>query len=132
MKRGDDIWLLPCSQDEYGMLFKNLKIIKAGTRIATVKKSDFLPAHDLALSTLAGEASFPCTELNYDDAVAFLRRDNIRATMDSTGWNLVSFRGVNLGFVKNLGKRLNNYFPVEWRIRMNVPTDSEKDLIKWE
>jgi 16S rRNA C967 or C1407 C5-methylase (RsmB/RsmF family)/NOL1/NOP2/fmu family ribosome biogenesis protein len=132
IKRGDDIWLLPCSPDEYSLLFKNLKIIKAGTRIATVKNNDFLPSHDLALSALAGEAGFPRTELNYNDAVAFLRRDNIRATPDSTGWNLVSFRGVNLGFVKNLGKRLNNYFPVEWRIRMNVPAGSEKDLIKWE
>jgi hypothetical protein len=28
---------------------------------------------------------------------------------------------VPLGFVKNLGNRANNYFPKEWRIRMNLP-----------
>jgi 16S rRNA C967 or C1407 C5-methylase (RsmB/RsmF family)/NOL1/NOP2/fmu family ribosome biogenesis protein len=132
MKRGDDIWLLPCNTDEYERLYKNLKIIKAGTRIATVKNNDFLPAHDLALSAFAEDKVFPSIELNYDEAVAFLRRDNINARPGLSGWNLVSYRGVNLGFVKNLEKRLNNYFPVEWRIRMEVPVNSEKDLIKWD
>ena len=132
IKKGDDIWLLPCNPDEYARLFKHLRVIKAGTRIAAVKSNDYLPAHDLAISSLAGDKNFPCTELNYNDAVAFLRRDNINTRPDSRGWNLVSFMGVNLGFVNILEKRLNNYFPVEWRIRMNVPANSNKGLIKWE
>ena len=28
-----------------------------------------------------------------------------------------------LGWGKNLGNRLNNYLPKEWRIRMDLPTD---------
>ncbi|MBI5010311.1 MAG: RsmB/NOP family class I SAM-dependent RNA methyltransferase, partial [Bacteroidia bacterium] len=37
IKRGDDIWLLPCHQDEYARIFKHLRVIKAGTRVAAVK-----------------------------------------------------------------------------------------------
>jgi NOL1/NOP2/fmu family ribosome biogenesis protein len=118
--------------NDYLQLFQNLKIIKAGTRIATVKKNDFLPAHDLALSILSANNPFPCEELNYEDAIAFLRKDNLKVRLNARGWNIVSYRGANLGLVNNLGTRLNNYFPVEWRIRMNVPVNSEKDLIQWE
>ncbi len=132
LKWSEDIWQLPCDMNDYTQLYQNLKIIKAGTRIATVKKNDFLPAHDLALSVLSANNPFPCEELNYEDAIAFLRRDNIKVRLNTRGWNIVSYRGVNIGFVNNLGNRLNNYFPVEWRIRMNVPVNSEKDLIQWE
>jgi 16S rRNA C967 or C1407 C5-methylase (RsmB/RsmF family)/NOL1/NOP2/fmu family ribosome biogenesis protein len=132
LKWGDDIWQLPCDMDDYALLFQNLKIIKAGTRLATVKKNDFLPAHDLALSSQSVNPPFPCEELNYEDAIAFLRKDNLKAKLKVRGWNIVSYRGANLGFVNNLGTRLNNYFPVEWRIRMNVPVNSERDLIQWE
>jgi len=132
LKWGEEIWLLPCSIDDYIQLFQNLKIIKAGTRIATVKKNDFLPAHDLALSSMSVNTPFPCEELNYEDAISFLRKDNLKARLNVRGWNIVSYRGANLGLVNNLGTRLNNYFPVEWRIRMNVPVNSEQYLIQWQ
>ena len=33
---------------------------------------------------------------------------------------LVTYNGVPLGFVKNLGNRANNMYPQEWRIRISV------------
>ena len=36
------------------------------------------------------------------------------------GWNIVTYNGINLGFIKNIGSRVNNYFPVEWRIRLDA------------
>jgi hypothetical protein len=39
--------------------------------------------------------------------------------------------GVNLGFVNNIGNRVNNYFPVEWRIRMDLPKAGNENIISW-
>jgi hypothetical protein len=49
----------------------------------------------------------------------------------SPGWILVTYKGVNLGFIKNIGKRINNYFPVEWRIRMNMAVQGSENTIRW-
>jgi hypothetical protein len=47
------------------------------------------------------------------------------------GWNIVTYKGINLGFVNNIGNRVNNYFPVEWRIRMDLPEAGKENLIDW-
>ncbi len=132
IKWGDEIWGLPCSREEYYELLHNLKIIKAGTLIASVKKRDFLPSHELALANSYSSGVFPVIDPGYDDAVAFMRRDKLKIQSGTAGWNIVTYKGVNLGFVKNLGNRMNNYYPVNWRIRMDIPAKSEQNLIKWE
>jgi 16S rRNA C967 or C1407 C5-methylase (RsmB/RsmF family)/NOL1/NOP2/fmu family ribosome biogenesis protein len=132
LKWTDDIWGLPCSIDEYALLFQNLRIVKAGTRICTIKRNDFLPVHELALSDMINNETFPAAEIKYEDAVAFLRRDNLRLNIASAGWNILKYQGVNMGWINNLGNRVNNYYPVEWRIRMGLPAAGESHLIKWE
>lgn len=132
LKWGDDIWGLPCDFDEYDRLLQNLRIIKAGTRICTVKKKDFLPSHELSLSSQLNNKAFPSAEINLEDAVAFLRRYNTRPKIDAMGWNILRYLGINIGWVKNIGPRLNNYYPVDWRIRMEIPPSGEMNLIKWE
>ena len=62
---------------------------------------------------------------------AFLRRDNFKLSVAPKGWNIVTYEGVNLGFVNNIGNRFNNYFPVEWRIRMKIPEFGIENIIKW-
>jgi len=132
LKWGDDIWGLPCSVDNYIQLFQGLRIIKAGTKICKVKKDDFLPSHELALSYQLIDNIFPSAELSYENAIAFLRRDSLRLKIASHGWNLVKFMGINLGWVNNIGNRVNNYYPVEWRIRMGLPASGDSILIKWD
>ena len=132
LKWGEDIWGLPCSIDEYVHLFQNLRIIKAGTKICSVKKEDYLPSHELALSGLLSSDIFPTTDLNYEEAIAFLRRDNLQPKTAQQGWTLVKFKEINIGWVKNLAKRMNNYYPVEWRIRMGIPDSGESNLINWD
>jgi hypothetical protein len=44
---------------------------------------------------------------------------------------MVNYEGVTLGFVNNIGSRLNNYYPVEWRIRMDSAASDKKRIIKW-
>lgn len=131
MKKGEELISLACSMDEFIHLYRNLNVVKGGTLIATRKKNDFLPAHELALSQDIENASFPSAEISLREALLFMRRDNLALPGLEDGWNLLTFMGVNIGFVKNIGKRLNNYFPVEWRIRMDLPVPGKENIIEW-
>jgi NOL1/NOP2/fmu family ribosome biogenesis protein len=46
----------------------------------------------------------------------YLRRQEVKIDTQHRGWLLVKYQGVNLGWVKALGSRINNYYPKEWRI----------------
>jgi len=132
LRWGEELLAVPCSIDEYSHLFRNLKIIKAGTKLFVTKKNDFLPAHELALSQSLKTGAFPAIELNLKDSIAFLKRDSFVPGQAITGWNLVTYKGVKLGFIKNLGNRINNYFPVEWRIRMDLPEPGKENILDWK
>jgi 16S rRNA C967 or C1407 C5-methylase (RsmB/RsmF family)/NOL1/NOP2/fmu family ribosome biogenesis protein len=132
IKWGDEVIAIPCGIDEYQMLYQNLRIVKAGTRIFVRKKSDYLPSHELALSVHLREEAFPREQINRNDAVSYLRRDNFILKTILMGWNIVTYWGISLGFIKNIGNRINNYFPVEWRIRMNLKEAITENTIKWD
>ncbi len=95
-----------------------LRIVHAGVALATPKGKDLVPhpalAHSIALNTNA----FNKCELDYDSAIAFLRREAITLTPETPrGYVLVTYQGMPLGFVKNIGNRANNLYPQEWRIK---------------
>jgi 16S rRNA C967 or C1407 C5-methylase (RsmB/RsmF family)/NOL1/NOP2/fmu family ribosome biogenesis protein len=130
-KWGDELFASPCSMDEYVHLYRNLKVVRTGTKLLTVKNKKQLPSHELALSLHLKKGIFYENEVNLRVALAFMRRDNFSLPDAATGWNLVTYRGINIGFINNLGKRVNNYFPVEWRIRMDLPEPGKENIIKW-
>jgi NOL1/NOP2/fmu family ribosome biogenesis protein len=105
--------------------------VKTGTKLFVLKNDNVLPTHEMALSQYLKVDAFPRRDINLSDAIAYLRRDNFILDGAAPGWNLVTFKEVNLGFVKNLGNRVNNYFPVEWRIRMNLPKPGKENIIEW-
>lgn len=95
-----------------------LRIVHAGVALATPKGKDLVPhpalAHSIALNTNA----FNKCELDYESAIAFLRREAITLTPETPrGYVLVTYQGMPLGFVKNIGNRANNLYPQEWRIK---------------
>jgi len=96
-------------------LAKQLYIKKAGVEIGTLKGKDLIPSHELALSLLPVDG-FPSVELSRTDALQYLRRKEIVLDTPHTGWCLVRFEGLPLGWVKILTNRVNNYYPAEWRI----------------
>ncbi len=99
-------------------LSEMLTVIKSGTMIGEMKNDDLVPAHDLAMSVRQKRGVWPEYALSYDEAVSFLRLEQLPAALMPPGRVLVSYRGVPLGFVNNLGKRVNNGYPQSWRIRM--------------
>ena len=130
--RHDDIvYDLSLPVEEYLFLRTHLRIIKGGTALYKTRKNDFTPLHELGLSCKIRKDSFPSVELDYFQAISFLKKENIALKDSPSGWILLTYSGVNLGFVRNIGSRLNNYFPTDWRIRMNIPEDVQKRQINW-
>lgn len=102
-------------------LSEYLRVISFGLPVAQFKKNDLIPEHTFALSIDRNPAIFETIELDLRDALLFQKKEEIRIHSTTKGWLLVTYQGVTLGFVKNLGNRTNNYFPKEWRIRMTLP-----------
>ena len=89
-----------------------------GLHVATIKGKDAVPAHELALSTALNRSALACAEVDCPTALTYLRRESV-AVDAPTGYVLLTYRGTPLGFVKNLGKRANNLYPKNWRIRFS-------------
>jgi len=131
VRMGDEIYELPVSADEFGYLSHNLNIILPGTLICSVRKKDYIPSHDLALSVGLRKEAFPLIQVDYMNAIAYLRRENIIVPKLPGGWFIVAYNGIPLGFAKNIGNRVNNYYPVNRRIRMDKPFSGSVELIDW-
>ena len=64
-------------------------------------------------------------DLSYADALRYLRGEAITLTPDTPrGIVTVTYKGVPLGPVKNIGNRANNLYPKPWRIKTtHLPTE---------
>jgi len=131
MRDADDIYAVPFEADEYSMLRQKVNIIKRGVHLYEMKGSDIIPSHELVLSELCSDEAFPSFEVDDKNAVAFLRKESLSAVGLPEGWVVLRYRGVNIGLVKNIGRRINNYFPVGWRIRMQAGKESA-EIINWK
>ena len=94
-----------------------LKIYRAGTPLGIVKGKDFLPDMAAALSIHLNKELFTCIDLTYEEAIKYLSKEEFTLRQESSGWNIMCYNGVPLGWIKALPNRFNNYFPAEWRIR---------------
>ncbi|HUW93490.1 MAG TPA: hypothetical protein VMV74_10015 [Bacteroidales bacterium] len=116
---GNRIIALAASKDLHRHIADRLNIVKSGTMIGEMKNESFIPAHDLAMSVKQAPEYWPHYNATWDEAIAFLRLDDLRIPDMPVGRILVCYREVPLGFVNNLGKRNNNGYPQAWRIRMS-------------
>ena len=90
-----------------------------GVEVGSIKGQDLVPAPELALS-LAVSKELPALELNRANALLFLKKESFPAPDTAQGWTLVRYQGLNLGWAKVLKDRVNNYYPKNWRILMDV------------
>ncbi|MFN0013536.1 MAG: methyltransferase RsmF C-terminal domain-like protein, partial [Saprospiraceae bacterium] len=120
--KGDVLALPAALETAYRTLDAVLKNKWFGTRVGQFKGSDFVPDHALALSNAVSPA-LPAVELPRNLALHFLKKDNFELPngAPSKGWALARYQGLNLGWMKILPNRWNNYLPPERRIRMVIP-----------
>ena len=111
----------------YDLLKSQLNVLHAGVVLAEQKGKDWQPHHSLAMSTLLKKGYFPEAELNYEQAIAYLRKEAV--VLDASverGYVLLTYQGKALGFAKNIGNRANNLYPQEWRIRSGYLPETVK------
>ncbi len=107
-------------QQHLTQLQKALYIKSAGVALGEIKGKDVIPHHALAMSNIAA-SSLPKLAFTKEQSIQFLQKKEIDINTSSLlkGWQLARFCGMNLGWLKVLPNRINNYYPSEWRILKN-------------
>ena len=106
-------------EKDWQLLQKIVYFRKAGIRLGNPAGKDWIPAHDVALSVDASD-SLHTIDVNKEQALRFLRREEMGLQEIEKGWLIASYKGLGLGWIKSLGNRVNNYLPKHWRIRMEI------------
>ena len=115
-KRGQLTTALP-------QLEKTLRVIASGTAVAMRKGRDLVPEADFALAIervpLEG-LHYEILEVSREDALKFLSKEPLVLPDAPRGYLLLTYQGLGLGFVKNLGNRTNSLLPSSRRIKMKA------------
>jgi len=109
----------PKHVDDILILQNNLYLKKSGVFAGKVMGKDLVPDHELALSTILGN-NVNRINLTYEEAIAYLRKDELRLNNAKNGWGLMCYDGFGLGWAKILPNRINNYLPKELRILKEI------------
>jgi len=119
----NDDWLAINKVHKEGLdtLQRHLYIKKSGIRLGKLMGNDLIPDHELALSIHMNKDTVLQAELDYNQAIQYLRRENIGINPVEKGWTLMNFEGQPLGWAKLLPRRVNNYYPKELRILAASP-----------
>ena len=100
---------------DVNFLSSKLNTINFGTRVGELIRDKLIPEHSLALSRIL-HRDIPKLELNYEQAIQYLKKKELSLDVDKKGWGLVSYGGHPLGWINILSNRINNYYPKELRI----------------
>ncbi len=86
-----------------------------GTSIGELIRDRLIPDHGLAMSHSV-QHKFPPIEVEYNDAIQFLKKKELSVKDAEKGWHIVNYKGAGLGWVNVVPGRINNYYPKELRI----------------
>ena len=128
MREGDLVFMVPESlaHDICGLIDR-FYIKKAGTLVGKLIRNSLIPDHELVMSGMASE-KVPRVSLNLEQALDYMQRKNIDIPDDiPTGWIIFTYNGADIGLAKNLGSRINNHYPADWRIRKEPGADWAKE-----
>ena len=82
------------------------------------------------LTTELPQGEFPQAELSYEDALKYLRGEALALPADTPrGMVSVTYHGIPIGPVKNIGNRANNLYPKPWRIKTTHLPSEPIDII---
>lgn len=125
-KHNNSVRLFPTQwQKQLQILANILYIKKAGIEIGAVKGKDLIPSHELAMSNISLQ-NVTYFNLNKTQALQYLSKKEVIIDTHFEGWALFKYEGLALGWVKLLKNRMNNYYPMEWRI-LNTNFEDEKN-----
>ena len=98
-------------------LSESLSVVYSGVAMGQLFKGRLKPEHALALYVGRSGDVVPAVELSENDAVNYLRKQDIASAQFAEGINVVTYKGVAIGFIKRIGARCNNMYPKDLRIQ---------------
>lgn len=110
--------LVKTSEAPQGFGGKRIADLRFGSGAKQGKEG--VPDADMVLSLDFDKGLYPLAEVSREDALKFLHRDTIILRDAPKGYLTITYEGLPLGFVKNLGSRCNNLLPIGRRIRMDI------------
>jgi 16S rRNA C967 or C1407 C5-methylase (RsmB/RsmF family)/NOL1/NOP2/fmu family ribosome biogenesis protein len=117
--RNDTVQFFPESKRyEIETVVKNLRVIIAGTYLATAKHNKLVPEHGAAMSIDLNKDFFESIPLTHNEALLYLKKESFFPSGNKKGFALAAYENLPLGWVNVLENRMNNLYPSEWRIRM--------------
>ena len=119
LKDTSHIYAIPLQHENaLSTLAEGIHIISAGLPLGELNNNDLSPSASLALSTALNIHTWPTVDLSCEQAISYLKKETIPLPANTPKRRiLVTFRNIPLGFVKNIGARVNNLYPCNWRIR---------------
>lgn len=103
--------------DDARWLSSRLSNLEVGTILGEQKGQEIIPSPEWALHVHC-LPELPAIEADLPTALEFLRKNTPDLPLVAKGWHLLRYQGLNLGWIKALGNRYNNYYPKHWRVRM--------------
>lgn len=103
--------------NDFNILLHALHIKMFGVVGAQLKHRDIIPQPELAFATAFNKTNYPCLTLAHETALKFLRKDVFEIEINVQGWAVMQYKNIPLGFAKINQHRINNYYPVNWRLR---------------
>ena len=102
--------------DDIALLSSRMAVIYSGVAMGQIFKGTLRPDGALALFADVSREAVPCRDLPTQEALRFLRKQDMDAAAFEQGVNMVTCGGLPLGFVKRIGARVNNMYPNSLRI----------------
>ncbi len=117
----NNLWAFPKSL--YPLLAhiaSNCTIVHAGTPVAEVMGNKRNPLPGLAFALNYNKDAFPSVAIDLETAVRYFKKEPLSLPDAPKGWVHLTYNGISMGFVKNIGNRANNPYPSEWAIKMTI------------
>ena len=118
LQKANDIFAFdPGFLPDLNLISSVLKLRKSGLRLGELIRGEFVPNHELAMSTLHSY-QIPSIQLDLKTSLQYLRRETIDANVDQKGWAIVKYNEISLGWIKQVQGKAKNHYPLNWRILM--------------
>jgi 16S rRNA C967 or C1407 C5-methylase (RsmB/RsmF family)/NOL1/NOP2/fmu family ribosome biogenesis protein len=122
IRNNDHIYMLPekfIADVEF--IGKTVHVLSSGAEMCTVKGNDLIPSFDFAHSAEINIDSFTVWNVDKITALRFLKKETLSSPSNiGKGYVLLTYLGVPLGWVKNIGSRCNNMLPQNKKIRSDA------------
>ncbi|MDY6148395.1 MAG: rRNA cytosine-C5-methyltransferase [Porphyromonas sp.] len=117
----DELYLISTSMQACirQLLARKIYLLSYGVPLAACKGKKVQPLWPLAMSSdlLVSDTFLKKVDLTYPEALEYLRCQALVTNGGESGYVLMCYQGVALGFANRLSSRLNNLFPKEYRLR---------------